>query len=85
MARKDEKTNITGTPAGEQTPARSKARPGELKDVDEHIAALGLPVWKGRSIKTFVGWKSGKMVTAEEFKAVIAAWNNRQQGTGRRG
>ena len=99
MAKKDEKTtNATGTgaPPGETLSAEQKSKTlkrtdksvskpvPELKDVDALIAARNLPRYAGESIKVFAGWKSGKAVTEEEFDAVVAAWNKRQQGTGRR-
>ena len=68
------------------TPAKRapKAAPGtDVRDVDEYIAARNLPRWVGESIKVYAGWKSGKQVSAEEFKTALDGWNKRRQGGGR--
>lgn len=77
-----------------ETPRESSAAPRratktsapvpERKTVDEFISLQKIPAWKAASILVFARWKSGKMVTAEEFEKAVKGWEKRPQGGGRK-
>jgi len=84
LAERQSENRIDPRRAATSEPAEvTPAKPDEMRLVEEHAYAQGLPAWELAALRQATGWAPGKTVSAEQFGQAVELLRRRRLGGGR--